>query len=180
MYEVPKARVTAKSFSVSHRSKGTQRKSSARTRPNSNGGKSSARKTNKSYDPHGLGPIEKCNEDENGKIFDIVKNSHKLGVVDDPIPYSYIGGNDGRKNTKKGGKKDGEPQVTEGIHMYQMPGSMPPVFNSVNMEEKAGEFLNVLHKRLGYVKLGSMDKIQQDYETNKRKYEKSCKEHDER
>lgn len=64
--------------------------------------------------------------------------------------------------------------------MYQMPGAMPSVFNSVNMEEKAGEFLNVLHKRLGYIKMDSMDKIQHSYETNKRKYEKSCQEHMER
>ena len=53
-----------------------------------------------------------------------------------------------------------------------------PVFNSVNMEEKAGEFLNVLHKRLGYVKLTGMDKIKASYETNKRKYEASCREHE--
>lgn len=111
MLEVPKTRVTAKSSSTSRRSKVPKRKLSAKTRQDSEGGKSSARKTNKSYDPLGLGPIEKLNEDENGKIFDIVKNANKLGLVNDPIPYSYIGGNDGRTNTKKPGRNrpDGEP-----------------------------------------------------------------------
>ena len=67
--------------------------------------------THKSYDPHGLGPIEKTNRDENGQIIDIVKSSHKIGIMDDPIPFSYVIGKEGRNKPQKGAraKPDREP-----------------------------------------------------------------------
>lgn len=107
----------------------------------------------------------------------MVKNSHKLGVETEPIPFSYKSGQDGREKPQKGGRARAElyPREPEGLYEYTLPGAFP-VFNSVNMEQKSTQFLNVLHRRLGYVKAGSLERITNCYETNKRKYEASCRE----
>ena len=88
---------------------------------------------------------------------DILKNVNKIGVHFDPIPFSYKAGSYGRE------KPDAviealEPFEPEGFHMYRLPGTGPEL-NSAKIEAKANKHLNVLHKRLGYIKVSVLEKI---------------------
>ena len=111
------------------------------------------------------------NEEDDNKL-DVVKNAKKLGLSQDPIPFSYKGGADGREKQRRTANKwdDLNPSGVNGLYMFSMVQPRDNSINSVNIEEKSNEFLSVLHKRLGYTKPEQMTKILNAYENNKRKY----------
>ena len=102
----------------------------------------------------------------------MVKNAKKLGLTQEPIPFSYKGGADGREKQRRAANKwdDLNPSGVNGLYMFNTVQPRDNSINSVNIEEKSNEFLSILHKRLGYTKPEQMTKILNAYENNKRKY----------
>ena len=146
-------------------------KTSRRSRRVSTTSRSTSRRKKKD-DERNLFPIEKFNKDEKDENkLDVVRNVAKLGVAREPIPFSYKGGQDGREKQRieKDIWDDLDPRQPEGLFRYAMFTKRDDV-STLNVEQNSTRLLKTLHKRLGYLKPGNLEKITNSYETNKRKY----------
>ena len=102
-------------------------------------------------------------------LLDAVKNANKLGLPVEQIPFSYKNGQDGRE-------KDGIYELMvarqpEGLHMFGHDSIVLNEIKIANIEEKAKEQLKVLHKRLGYIRVDNQKRTEEQYQTNRRKFE---------
>ena len=155
--DIKSSQVTSRNTS---RKRGSARTSSRKPKQKNNDGKG--------YDKN-LVLSDIRSRKTSGDGLDNIKNANKLGLEFGPIPFSYKSGKDGREKLMKYDHFKKDPVQPDGLCKFQEVGR-EGTFNSGNMESRTTEFLTVLHKRLGYTKPGELDKIMNQYETNKRKY----------
>ena len=63
--------------------------------------------------------------------------------------------------------------------MYRLPGTGPEL-NCAKIEANANKHLHVLHKRLGYIKVDVLQKIQAGFEATRKRYDDMVQEQEER
>ena len=115
---------------------------------------------------------EPVKSDAKNDELDVIRNVHKLGIETKPIPFSYKSGQDGREKerVKRNIWDDLCPNEPEGLYMYTL-FARKDESSMMNAEENSTRLLETLHKRLGYKKQKCLEKITNNYELNKRKYE---------
>ena len=84
----------------------------------------------KKLDPIGLGhPRPKLQEGQDENMRDVVKNVKKLGLPQEPIPFSYKGADDGRENPLKN-----KPKEYEDLEFYALKAGGQAAINNSNIE----------------------------------------------